>query len=64
VSDRYVTSGLGVGEAVQVGRGVGSSLFGVILFLCLMDRLCSDVGGVLAGIFALVFVSFVWANFM
>jgi hypothetical protein len=41
-----------VGAADQVGRGVGSSLFGVILFLCLICRSYSGVCGVLAGIFA------------
>jgi hypothetical protein len=39
-----------------VGRS--KLLFGVILFLCLMGRLYSGVGGVLAGIFALVLSRF------
>jgi hypothetical protein len=40
-----------------VGRGTdqcGSSLVGVILFLCLVGRSYSGVGGALAGIFALI----------
>jgi hypothetical protein len=41
-----------------MGRGVDSSLFGVILFLCLVDRSYSGVGGVLAGIFAMVLSRF------
>jgi hypothetical protein len=47
--------------AVQVGRGIGqcgSNLGGVIMFLCLMGRSYSGVGGMLAGIFALVLSSF------
>jgi hypothetical protein len=45
----------------QVGRGIdqcGSSLIEVIIFLCLMGRSYSGVGGVVAGIFALVLSSF------
>jgi hypothetical protein len=56
-----ITHGYGPLGAVQVSRGVdrcGSSWVGVILFLCLMGRSYSGVGGVLVEIFALVLSRF------